>query len=85
MKKGTIYIITMDSYSDYGIYIVVRALKDFDYYAEVRAYASSLGEDVRPRYDNLFDRLIALGFVELADGVEELNVGDGGLDLYPPV
>lgn len=82
MKRGDVYLLTHEEYADYGILGIIRALKDFDFDAEIVLFKDLCDRNDQENqgvysYAGFFDRLIASGLCELA-GIHELHLGSYG-------
>lgn len=84
MKTGTIFILTEGEYSDYGISATLRALKDFDFDAELMDVVKAQqdadwepGDTLRIETFRAIEALEQKGFVEHVR-IPELHVGSYG-------
>ena len=80
MKRGDVYLLSHEEYSDYGILGIVKALKEFNFDTAISEYKALCERDeengnYHPNsHEEFVDKLIADGLCELVH-IPELHLG----------
>ncbi len=76
MKRGDVYVLTRGDYDSYEIVGIVRAVRTFDFDAEVAAFKNlPRGEQEYPTADKFVPFLVARGLVVEDGRASELHLG----------